>query len=94
MVVSQRRVVEYSGDIVEDLVDRDIGVFPCINDARSDILENCGCNLTGGSVENVRKVVFGEQGVRRVCALGIGPGLVLVLSTKLAAIRTAINLIK
>lgn len=84
-------MVEHAYDVVEDLVDGDVRVFPCVDDAGSDVLKNGGCNLAGGCVEDVGKVVLREQRVSRVGAMGIGPGLVLMLSSESAAVLTQLR---
>ena len=46
-------VVEYLQAVFDDLVFGDAGVFPSVQDARSDVLHNRGCDVTGGFVEDV-----------------------------------------
>ena len=38
------RVVEYADDIVEDLVDWDVGVIPGVHHTRGNILQDCRGN--------------------------------------------------
>jgi len=80
VMVSQCGVVEHAYDVVEDLVDRDIGVFPCVDYTGGNVLEDRRCNLACGFVEDVGEVVLGEHGMSGVCTMGIGPRFVLVLS--------------
>ena len=74
-------MVEGSSNIVEHLVDWDIGVFPREDDTGGHILENCSCNLTCRLIQDVRKMVFTQHTVCWVTALGVGPWFVLVFST-------------
>lgn len=78
--VSEGGVVEDVHAVVEDLVLGDVDVLPGVEHAWCDIFQNSGGDLTGGLVEDVGKVVLGEQGVGGVGAVGISPGLVLVLA--------------
>ena len=63
MVVSKGGMVEHTGHILQNLLNRDIRMLPCIDDTWRDILKYTGSDLPGGWVENVRKVVFGKEGV-------------------------------
>lgn len=58
ILVSERGVVENSGDIIQDFVDGDIGMFPREDDPWSYVLEDCGCDLSGRLVEDVGEMVF------------------------------------
>ena len=73
-------VVEHTQTVVDDLPLRDVGMFPGIQDTRSDVLHDRGCDVTGRLVEDIGEVVLGEERVRRVSASRIGPGFILVLA--------------
>jgi hypothetical protein len=60
VVVSHCGVVEHADDVVEDLLDWNIRVFPCVDDTGSDVLENRGCDLAGGCVENIGEMILGQ----------------------------------
>lgn len=78
--VAQRWVMEDLHAVIEDLVLGDIGVLPSVQNARRDVLYDCRGDPSGGLIQNVGKVVLGEQRVGGVCAVRIGPWFVLVLA--------------
>lgn len=80
-MVTSSWVVENTDDVVEDLVERDVRVFPCVENAGCDILEDSGGDLTGWFVKDVGEMVFGEKGVGRIGAVRVGPRFILVFST-------------
>jgi len=80
MRVSNCWVVEHTDDVVEDLIDRNVWVFPGIQNTRGDVLEDCGSYFASRFIQNVGKVVFRREGVGGICAVRVGPGFVLVLS--------------
>lgn len=51
-------MVEYAQAVLDNHMLVNIGVFPGVQDARSDILHNNGRNVTGRLVEDVGKVVL------------------------------------
>lgn len=51
MRVSQCRMMEYTYAIVQNLIDRNIGVIPGIDDARSNVLQDSHGNLTSWLVQ-------------------------------------------
>lgn len=69
-VVADGGMVEYRCDVVEDLVNGNIGVVEGVDDAGGDILEDGGGDLAGGFVEDVGEVVLGEHGVCGIWVLG------------------------
>jgi len=76
--VTRGWVMEGAENVVAYFLDRDAGVLPRINDARNNILKNSNRHATGARVEDVGEVIFGEHGVGRVIAAGVGPGLELL----------------
>lgn len=81
VVVTDCRMVEYSADIVQDLLLWYIWVIPSIHNARGDVLQNSCSDLTSRLVQNVAEVILGQHGVGRVGAPGVIPNEVLLLST-------------
>ena len=71
-------MVKDTVDVIQYLLRWDFWMFPGIDDARGDILQDCSCNLTGRFVENIGKVVFRQERMGRIGAVGVGPRLVLV----------------
>lgn len=57
--IPESRVVEHADDVVQDLVDGNVWVVPCIDDAGRDVLQDCYGYLTGRWVENVGEMVLG-----------------------------------
>lgn len=58
MMIPNCWVMEDSGNIIEDLLHRNVGVLPCIDYTWRDILENSGRDLTSRLVEDIGKVIF------------------------------------
>lgn len=54
-------VVERTQTVVDDLMLRDVGVFPGVQDARSDVLHDRGRNVTGRFVQDIGEVVLGQE---------------------------------
>lgn len=82
-IIPDGRMVEYTADVVEDLVDWDVGMIPCVHHARCNVHENLGSDLTSRFVQNVGKVVLGKHGVGWVRAGGDGPDFELVFCSGL-----------
>ena len=80
--VSISWVVEDAHNVVEDLVHWDVRMFPSVENAWGYVFEDCGSYFASRFVEDVGKVVFGKEGVRGICAVRVGPGLVLMLSRR------------
>lgn len=78
--IAQDWVVEDLQAVIEYLVLGNIGVLPSVQNARRDVLHDCRSDPSGGLIQNVGKVVFGEQRVSGICAVRIGPWFVLVLA--------------
>lgn len=81
MRVSDGGVVEDADDIVENLLDGDVGMVPCVNNAGRDVFEDGGCDLAGWFVQDVGEVVFRQEGVCGVRAMRIRPHFVLMFAT-------------
>ncbi len=78
VLVSRGGMVEDLHAVVQDLLDRDVGVIPRIHDAGRHELQDLACHLPGGLVEDIAEVVFAQHRVGRVRAVWVGPGFVLV----------------
>lgn len=83
VLVAKSWVVEHADDVVENLVHRDIGMLPCVDDARCDILKDGRSYLASWLIENVGEMVFGKQRVRRVGTGRVCPDFVLVTPTSI-----------
>ena len=73
-------MVEHTDDIIEDLVQGNIGVLPGVENARGYVRKDSGGNLACRLVKYVGEVVFGKQRVCWVRAVRVCPRLVLVSS--------------
>lgn len=78
--VPEGGVVEDTHAVLQDLVLGDVGVLPCVQDAGCNVLQDRGGDLAGRFIEDVGKVVLGEQRVGGIGAARVGPGLVLMLA--------------
>jgi hypothetical protein len=78
--VAQRWVVENLHAVIKDLVLGDVDVLPSVQNTRHDVLHDGRGDPSGGLIQNVGKVVLGEQRVGGVRAVRIGPWFVLVLA--------------
>lgn len=79
--VTNSWVVESAENISHNLVDGDSWVFPCVQNTRRNILQDCCCNTTGNSIQFVGEMVLGEHGMCRIGAVGIIPRLELRVGT-------------
>lgn len=80
MVVAERRVVKDTVDVVQDLIHRDIGMLPGVDDTRSYVLKDRSCDLARRLIENVGKVIFREERMGGIRAMRVSPGLILVFA--------------
>ena len=79
-LIADRGMVEDDVHVREDLLDGYVRVFPRIQHAGSDELEDFGCEVACWFIQEVAEVVFGEHGVCGVGGVGVCPHFVLVLS--------------
>lgn len=80
-IISDRRVVKHSKDILKNLLHRYVWMLPGVNYAWCDVLKYTCRDLTSWFVENIRKVIFGKERVRGIRAMGIRPWFILVFTT-------------
>lgn len=81
VVVAERGVVKDAIDVFKDLVHRDFGMLPGIDDTRSDVLKDCSRNLPRNLIQDVGKVVFRKNGVSGIRTMGVSKSFILVFST-------------
>lgn len=65
-IISDRRVVKHSKDILENLLHGYIWMLPGVNYTWCDVLKYTCCDHTSWFVENIGKVIFGKE---RVCGI-------------------------
>lgn len=78
--IPENRVMEDAQTIVENLVFGNIDVLPGVQYARCNVLDDCRSDLSGRFVENVGKVVLGQQRVSGISAVRISPWFILVFA--------------
>lgn len=78
--IPQSGMMEYLEAIFRNLPIGDVGVFPSVQDARCDVFQNGRSDLTSWLIEDVGKVILGQQGVGRVGAVRVSPWFILVLA--------------